>query len=165
MSSGHARTTASMNSQQLWLPTQDLHQRESTLDYGAGRGSRGLSCNWGVMEGMMASGKEESRFLLRLWLLVRWPSSGRWTYPQKYWESTNWSQWVMKTNTQIDSTREMAQQLRVCTALVEDPSSNPSIHNRKLFIISNSSYRGSNILFWPSWTPADTCKRPHVHIY
>ena len=109
-------------------------------------------------------GKEESEFLLKLWLLVRLPSSGRWPFPQKYWESTSWSQWVMKTNKQKDSTREMAQQLRVCTAFVEDPSSNPSIHNRKLFIIINSSYRGSNILFWPSWTPADTCKRPLVHI-
>lgn len=117
-----------------------LHKRKSTFDYETGRGSWASTGNWGVMDSWWLLGKEESGFLLRVWLLVRWPSSGRRPYPQKYGEeSTNWSQWGTKTNKQKDSTREMAQQLRVCTAFVEDSSSNPSIHNRKVPITTEPS--------------------------
>ena len=62
-------------------------------------------------------------------------------------EAHLWSLFSFLKN--IFGSEEMAQGLKVLAALAEDPGSNPSTH-----IVDpncNSSFRGSETLFWPLW--------------
>jgi hypothetical protein len=93
VSSGHSRTAAHINSQQMWQPTRPMQaqaRQSPSREYRDGQEVPPLAKELLATDGYWET---ERQFLLRMWALVGQPGSIGWPHTQEYMSRTDLTWW------------------------------------------------------------------------